>query len=954
MMATTPSTPFWLEIKTEYIDANLDKVIAYLSKESSEPGTDPFYEETERLLTKRVGELVESLSGSPVGQEDEPSGREGSLAALKILGAWLLIQDSYTDTFSREVYFFFMKTLSVMVPDSYAEELTAQAVLCLTRNGFQRPAFSWADIKDPQPEVIAHKVIHGSSFSGDPGPEAWFQGKGSVRLHDGFVEIYAANKADAQFAKTASSLMLLDQAISAQTAPSDRIQQKSEDDIDVMNRFTNGFLRDMEKVSPSAEQLLKRYAEGDIATVRYLGKDFLGNLLVETVEGNYEKISGQIPFKSSAYRNLYTAAQVGQYLREGDVFDAEYKGGERNVFDLQKPFLQALLENTIEVNKDVNAVLKSVNARGLMTWWTADGYPAYVEGKDCDGEYKVGDCAVLYITGKQTNGYVYATVSGPCAEPVDEEESRKYCVEGLLYADDYVPAPAPQGSVLDGACVKGLARFLYRYQRSLGQAAERFRVLCVCRILSVLTGDSDAADYIAVSCDYLRCLMLFSMGQIEKIKPLEAEGPLSEMPGIIRRKEIVRILRCYGTEEDSDYLSGVIHGEEDTLLVQLAKLVQSCNRIDDVYPAIKTVIKREITRFLAVETEDNTDFEEAAGPNLGVENSRTEFKTSFLFAPANAYEQNQEKNIFRSLCSFLNTQEGGTLYLGVNDSGGINGLDTELEALKKKAPLYKGLDGYVRYITDRAREYFDLDVRLHFHIEPAYDNKVVAIRVDPYEHGVVEFEGTPYIRNNSESVKMSQTVRRQIEARKIASGKDKPAKNVVALTEAIREERQVVLHGYSSSSRGKKDEYTVEPFSFVGNHTYLWAYDVKDAANKLFRISRMGNVQVTGDPWAFKAQHQKGHLDIFHFSGEKPVRMVLKLDLLARNLLVEEYPDSAGDIKDLGDDSFILETDIYNILGVGRFYCGLIGHVGIVDAPGLEEYAREYFEKALEGLKQPI
>ena len=220
MMATTPSTPFWLEIKTEYIDANLDKVIAYLSKESAEPGTDPFYEETERLLTKRVEELVESLSGSPVGQEDEPSGREGSLAALKILGAWLLIQDSYTDTFSREVYFFFMKTLSVMVPDSYAEELTSQAVLCLTRNGFQRPAFSWADIKDPQPEVIAHKVIHGSSFSGDPGPEAWFQGKGSVRLHDGFVEIYAANKADAQFAKTASSLMLLDQAISAQTARS--------------------------------------------------------------------------------------------------------------------------------------------------------------------------------------------------------------------------------------------------------------------------------------------------------------------------------------------------------------------------------------------------------------------------------------------------------------------------------------------------------------------------------------------------------------------------------------------------------------------------------------------------------------------------------------------------------------------------------------------------------------
>ena len=79
--------------------------------------------------------------------------------------------------------------------------------------------------------------------------------------------------------------------------------------------------------------------------------------------------------------------------------------------------------------------------------------------------------------------------------------------------------------------------------------------------------------------------------------------------------------------------------------------------------------------------------------------------------------------------------------------------------------------------------------------------------------------------------------------------------------------------------------------------------------------------------------------------------MVLKLDLLARNLLVEEYPDSAGELKESGDDSFLLGTDIYNILGIGRFYCGLVGHVEIVGAPGLEEYARDYFEKALKSLK---
>ena len=52
------STPFWLEIKTEYIDANLDKVIAYLSKESANKEADSFFEETQKLLGQRVPEGI--------------------------------------------------------------------------------------------------------------------------------------------------------------------------------------------------------------------------------------------------------------------------------------------------------------------------------------------------------------------------------------------------------------------------------------------------------------------------------------------------------------------------------------------------------------------------------------------------------------------------------------------------------------------------------------------------------------------------------------------------------------------------------------------------------------------------------------------------------------------------------------------------------------------------------
>ena len=116
-------TPFWLEIKTEYIDANLDKVIQYLSRESSNSDTDSFYEETEKLLGQRVNELVGTLAQQPLAAE-ESKDKERNIRNLRLLGAWLLIQDKLNTFEARQAYFFFLKTLAALVPDAVTEELT--------------------------------------------------------------------------------------------------------------------------------------------------------------------------------------------------------------------------------------------------------------------------------------------------------------------------------------------------------------------------------------------------------------------------------------------------------------------------------------------------------------------------------------------------------------------------------------------------------------------------------------------------------------------------------------------------------------------------------------------------------------------------------------------------------------------------------------------------------------
>ncbi len=940
------STPLWLEIRTEYIDANLDKVIQYLSRGAVSHAGDPFYGETLKLLDSRVQELITQLCTADI--DEDPAGYRGELEkSIKILGAFLLVKGASSDVLVREAFFFFIKTLIQLVPTSITEELVEVAIRSLTRRGVLVYGFDWTNVCNLQPEVIAHKIMNGLVFSDGFCPDTWYQNKGSLRIKDGFLEIYAVNREAAAFVKFASSLPLLGEGIVALTSPSDRIKDKDSNDIGVMDRFTMGFIGDQSQVTPSPEKGLKKYEQGDVLPVRYLGRDTGGALLVETVEGDHEYIKGTISAREQVFY-FYTIEHFAKVLKIGDVFDAKLTSTTKNTFALKDTFTKSLIEDTVVTQSEIDAVLKLVNSKGLQTWWTRDGYPAYVKEQDCDDDYSLGDVATLMITGKNMNGYVYAQVERRTDAPIDEEESRRYCIEGLLYAEDAKFAKAPNRNVLSESFVRGLCRLLFAYQRTVVQASERFRILCQCRILSVLCEDQVARDYIEVSYSYLKNLVHFAEGHLENIKPLDVPPSLLEVPAIRRRKEIVEILKTYGQDSESDFLSTVIHDESrDAVVVQLAKLIQSCNRIDDVYPAVKNVIKQEITKYLAVQTEDSTDFEETSGPNLGIENSRQEFKTSFLMPPLKAEQQNQEKTIFRSLCSFLNTSEGGVLYLGVNDYGQVNGLDSELEMLERKTRgMYTGLDGYVRYITDRAKEYFDLDVRLCFRIEPAFDNRVVAIRVEPYRHGVVSFEGVPYIRNNSESVKMSQTLKRQIETKRLRQSKDSSSL-VIALNEAINEEKEVILHNYSSSNSNELRDRHVEPFAFLSGNAYVWCYDLDDRTNKLFRVSRMGNVQITQEGWTMKSQHEKGKTDIFHFTGTEEIRVKVQLDQMAKNLLVEEYPDAVNELTRGVNDSWILETVCRQIYGIGRFYVGLVEHIRIIDAPELEQYAKQYFKAAL-------
>ena len=170
--------------------------------------------------------------------------------------------------------------------------------------------------------------------------------------------------------------------------------------------------------------------------------------------------------------------------------------------------------------------------------------------------------------------------------------------------------------------------------------------------------------------------------------------------------------------------------------------------------------------------------------------------------------------------------------------------------------------------------------------------------------------------------------------------KGKNAENVNRLIEAVEEHRQVVLHDYSSSHTGSKRDREVEPISFTTNYVQIWCYDLSDGKTKLFNTARIGSVELLEQEWQHEAEHKCGYIDIFRTMGFEQMRVQMRLGVMAHNLLIEEYPLSERDLIQIDDTHWLLDTQVCNYAGIGRFAMGLMEDIEIIDSPDFSAFLR--------------
>lgn len=953
-MSTKNETPLWLELRKEYIDDNFEQLLTYLRECSTKSQKDVFYQTTIKLLRERVTELIQKLGSKPIFEAPEET--DVTIFNVRLLATFLLA--SPDDSVAQQAYVAMMSELQKLAP-KFSDEIIKTTIERLKHQSIQNIGFSWGEIIDFKEELFTYFAINNCKFKTKLLKPLTYEKFGTAYLNANGLFLTSENKANAIKLQNAGANSLdTGVGVTVRTVSSEKLKQSDANKLPAMDDFVTNMVYDIWKAQKKDTTSHKlQYIDGDDVIVRITNIE-RNTIYVETVDSKHEKLSGTIHFGMPNFI-YYASPLFPKYLQPGDYLQATVKDTDKKRFDIEKHFINFVTEDcrTVYGTEDLHARLAFKNKNSLV-WINERGTHLYSKYAD---DFLIGDYAKLQIS-EYCNGKEYGKIHTYINEPyepnedetIDIEDVKKDCIIGFAESTE-VPHDIMEKETnqeLSPVILRLIARQFFDYQKTLLKPSERYTYLANARIMSEIADDELAASYIKFASSYLRVLVQFvSNESISKIN-LEPEPEYKDALDTLVRLAIVQLLKEYGRKDNSEILAQTIldYEEKIPILARIARLVQTANSMQGTLSdASINVIKREIIKTLSLETENDTDLEDG-GNYLGIESGTMEFKTSFVYPANNNMQPDeiaQEKNVFRGICAFLNSTTGGTLYLGVNDQGYVVGIEDDMKYLRMNS-----IDSYIRHIQDRAKRYFDIDGIVYLRIEPLYENRVIAIHVEPHPYRVVELNDVAYLRVNAESRKMPENVKQELIARKVFKDKNKAAA-ISQLQHALSKKLCVVLHNYASSNSGSVKDRLVEAYEVHPDDDLIMCYDRNTASDKklkVFKISRIGWVEIKDDePWKFPLSHEKINVDAFHMSGNTPIKVSLELDLLAKNLLVEEFPRTKDDLtQNRGNDNqWYYNANVYHIAGIARFYLGLAEHIKILNAPELKAYVQEYKEKYL-------
>lgn len=247
-----------------------------------------------------------------------------------------------------------------------------------------------------------------------------------------------------------------------------------------------------------------------------------------------------------------------------------------------------------------------------------------------------------------------------------------------------------------------------------------------------------------------------------------------------------------------------------------------------------------------------------------------------------------------------------------------------IDTFREAGFVIKKSGNYIK--LDKSSPYFkDISELIHFTEEEAYILKSAIENID--ENNL--------LKQNLKK-KLYTVYDYNILAETIVSGKN--GRNIQQLVQAIENKNIVILKNYASAHGNDIRDRKVEAYAFTTNYVQVWCYCPDENENKLFKVSRIGSIEIQSEKWQNEAKHQSGYIDVFRMNSDQKETIQLKLGLRSANLLIEEYPLASKHLTQITDNEWLFNTEVCSFSGVGRFVMGLLDDIEIIESPEFKKY----------------
>ena len=294
-----------------------------------------------------------------------------------------------------------------------------------------------------------------------------------------------------------------------------------------------------------------------------------------------------------------------------------------------------------------------------------------------------------------------------------------------------------------------LLELIFMYQRRAYSETEYLKAvnyLGMASILCKIAEESEILRELTTHMDLLQLLQDF--GRNQKINPEElerCENLVKKTPMLERLHTRLKIVADLNINENANWLWTVRKSPRNETEGQLASLVLSFNMLPKGMEKTRKEIMKEISTLLNVNSTTSTS------KYYGDESQTVEFKSSLIYSTHGGSRPDVKEQLFEivhTICGFMNAR-GGTLYIGVNDSGYENGLDDDM-AYRKSHGMKPTIDSMIVDLQNHLDRTMPSHAKDHWEIasDPESKKGVIVVTVLPVETPV-ELDGIIYVRSSS-------------------------------------------------------------------------------------------------------------------------------------------------------------------------------------------------------------